>query len=469
MNDEADAVVVGAGPNGLTAAAVLARAGLAVLVLEASSSIGGGCRTDEAFGAGIRRDVCAAVHPTGYASPAFADLGLHDRVDWLVPEISVAHAFGPGDAIGVHRDAVRSPAVPGRDARAWRNRVAAHRDLVDDVLAMPGLPTRPAAMARFGASAAAPVDAFVRAAFRDERTRTAFAGIAAHGARPLRAPGSTAPGLLLGALADSGWPIAAGGSQAIVDGLAAIVTEHGGRIETGREVTSMADLPAAPAVLFDVSARSLARIVGDALPRRYARRLDGVRHGPGVCKVDFVLSEPIPWADGSAPTRTATFHIAEDRAQIGRSELLADTGRIPDRPWVLGGEPTRLDPTRAPRGRHLAWAYCHVPLGCDTDVSDRIVAEIDRCAPGFTDTVIDRITVTAAELEAYNANFVGGDISGGTASLRQLLARPTLTSPHTTGVPGVYLCSSAAAPGGGVHGMSGYRAARAALRDLHRA
>ncbi|MGB3303582.1 phytoene desaturase family protein [Gordonia sp. (in: high G+C Gram-positive bacteria)] len=469
MGNEWDAIVVGAGPNGLTAAATLARAGRSVLVVEAAPVIGGGTRTDHAFGPGIARDVCSAVHPTGYVSAAFTDLGLTDRLTWLVPEVSVAHAFSAADGLGLHRDRSRLATELGADGKAWLRTVGLGADVAADVLAMPGWPTDPITMARFGAAALAPVDALVRTVFRDERTRTAFSAIAAHAGRPTTSAGSSAPGLLLGLLIESGWPVVAGGSRAISDGLAAIIVEHGGRLETDWHVKEFGELPTARQVLFDVSPRALATIMGERLPRRYAGRLERFRYGGGVCKVDFLLREPIPWTGRAAAalSTTGTFHIASDRAQIRATEAAVAAGKLPERPWVLGGEPTRLDPSRAPAGVHLAWAYCHVPANCEVDVSDRIVSEIERCAPGFSDLIVDQRVATAVDFAAYNPNNVGGDINCGAASLRQLLARPVPSlRPHTTPVPGVYLCSAATAPGGGVHGMSGYRAAQAALADV---
>lgn len=474
MGNEWDAIVVGAGPNGLTAAAVLARAGRSVLVVESDDTIGGGTRTDEAFGTGIRRDVCAAVHPTGAASPAFAELEVGRRVDWVVPEVSFAHVFAADDTLGVFRDPVRRAGALGRDAEAWRRTVALGADertvaAAADVLRMPGVPAHPAVMARFGPAALAPLDAFTTAAFRDERVRTAFAAVAAHAGRPTGSLASTAPGLLLGMLAGNGWPVAGGGSQAIAEALAGIVVENGGRIETGCRIDAFVQLPAAEQVLFDVSPRALLGIMGERLPRRYARRLERFRYGVGVCKADFLLREPIPWGGPGADVlaKTATFHLARDRAQIRSAEAAVARGALPARPWVLGGEPTRIDPTRVPAGVHLAWAYCHVPAGCAIDVSEAIITEIERCAPGFRDVIVDRIVTTAAGFEDHNPNYVGGDINCGAADLRQLLARPVLSRrPHATPVPGVYLCSSATAPGGGVHGMCGWRAAKAALSDL---
>ena len=467
MRDEFDAVIVGSGPNGLTAAAVLARAGRRVLVLEAADTIGGGARTDEWFGPGIRTDVCSAVHPTGYASPAFTDLRLTDHgLNWIVPDVSLAHVAASGTT-GIHRESECTATELGADAKRWRTLVEANdpRALVEQILAMPTVPRRRVLRtAGFGAAAALPTELLVRA-FTTARAATVFAGIAAHAERPLAAPGSSAAGLLLGTLATTGWPVAQGGSQAIVDALASVIRAAGGRIETGREVTDVGQLPTGCDLLFDTSPDLVARLFADRLGRRYAHALRRFAYGGGTCKVDFVLTDPIPWADRpELMGRTATFHLADDIAQIRRTEADVAAGSLTERPWVLGGEPTRIDPSRAPSGTHLAWAYCHVPAGCGVDVSDRIVSEIERAAPGFRDTIAGVRVATATDLEHHNANYVGGDINCGAASLSQLLARPVLSAtPQATGVPGVYLCSSATAPGGGVHGMSGYRAARAVL------
>ena len=469
MSGRYDAVVVGAGPNGLTAAAMLARAGRRVLVFEAAGTVGGGARTDESFGSGVRRDLCSAVHPTGYVSPAFLDLDLEAHgLRWVVPEVSVANVSA-AETVALHRDAAETVAELGADGDRWLQTVGFADDpaaLAGAVLELPGLRSARglAGLARFGSAAGLPVDLLARA-FRTEAGRTMFAGIAAHAIRPLSAPGSAAAGLLLGMLTRSGWPVAQGGSQAIVDALAAIVVAHGGVIETGCEITDSRQLPSDCDLFFDTSPRVLLSVLGDRIPRRYARALERYEYGGGVCKADFVLSEPIPWRRRpDVMARTATFHIADDVAQIRSTERDVARGVLPERPWLLGGEPTRVDASRAPDGTHLAWAYCHVPAGCDVDVADRIVAGIERVAPGLRDTVIDRKSITAAGLADYDANYIGGDINCGAATLRQLALRPVLSStPQSTGAPGVYLCSSATAPGGGVHGMSGYRAARTAL------
>ncbi len=320
-------------------------------------------------------------------------------------------------------------------------------------------------MAAFGMRALQPVDRFTRA-FDNDQTRTLFAGVAAHAMRPLSAAASTGPGLMLLAPAPvTGWPIAVGGSQAIADALASCFREAGGHIETNCRITDFGQLPAANQYYFDTSVRDLVAILGDHLPARAQRRYARWRYGPGVCKIDFLLAEPIPWRS-EAPTNTATVHVAQDYRQIADTEAAVTRGEHPRRPWLLAGEPTRIDPSRAGGSRrHVAWAYCHVPNGSSVDMGAAMIDELDRCAPGFRDVIVDSRVVTAAQLGEYDANFVGGDIGSGASSLRQILARPQLPvnpfapNPYATGMPGVYLCSSATAPGGGVHGMSGYWAA----------
>jgi len=469
-----DAVVVGSGPNGLTAAATLARAGRRVLVVEAADTVGGGTRSAELFESGVVHDLCSAVHPLGRVSPAFAVLGLAEHgLTWATPEVSLAHVVDESRALAVFRDSGATAAGLGPDGTAWRRLVETAPDrlapLVDEVLRPVRLPHRPLLMAGFGARALLPVDVFTRA-FRDETTRALFAGVAAHAIMPMSAPASTGPGLLLLAPASvTGWPIAVGGSQAIADALASCLRAADGVIETGRPIRRFEELPPAAQYYFDTSARDLAAILGDRLAPRARRRYERWRYGPGVCKIDFLLSEPIPWRT-DAPTRTATVHVARDYHQIADTEAAVARGDHPGRPWLLAGEPTRIDPTRAgATGRHTAWAYCHVPHGSSTDMGPAMIDELERCAPGFRDVILASRVTTAAGLGDYDANYVGGDIASGATTLRQILARPrwpvnpVAPNPYATGVPGVYLCSSATAPGGGVHGMCGYRAARFGL------
>lgn len=465
-----DAVVVGSGPNGLTAAAKLARAGRRVLVIEAADTIGGGMRSAEFFESGVRHDVCAAVHPLGRVSPAFAELDLTAHgLTWATPPVCLTHVFDRHRARSVCHDRGATARELGADARAWRRLVevddADLGALLDELLRPLRLPHHRRLMTRFGLRALQPVDRFTRA-FGDEMTRTLFAGVAAHAMIPLSAAASSGPGLLLLAPASvTGWPIAVGGSQSIADALASCLIAAGGEIVTGWPITRFDELPSAPQYYFDTSVHSLVDILGDRLAPQARRRYRRWRYGPGVCKIDFLLAEPIPWPM-SAPTRTATVHVAQDYRQIADAESAVARGEHPRRPWLLAGEPTRLDPSRAGNtGRHVAWAYCHVPNGSTADMGAAMVDELERCAPGFRDVIIASRVTTAHQLGEYDANFVGGDIGSGATSLRQVLARPRPPvnplnpNPYATGVPGVYLCSSATAPGGGVHGMSGYWAA----------
>ncbi len=471
-----DAVVVGSGPNGLTAAAMLARAGRSVLVLEAAETVGGGTRSTELFESGVVHDVCSAVHPLGRVSPAFAELDLASHgLRWATPDASLVHVFDEERALAVFRDPLATDHALGVDAKSWRRLVGVDADqlgmLVDEVLRPIGVPRHPLLMARFGFRALQSADRFTRA-FDEEATRTLFAGVAAHAIVPLSTAASSAPGLMLLAPASvTGWPIAVGGSQSIADALVSCLLAAGGVIETGRRINCFDDLPPARQYYFDTSIRGLVAILGERIPPRVRRAYERWRYGPGVCKIDFLLSEPIPWRT-PLPSRTATIHVAQDYAQIADAESAVARGQHPVRPWLLAGEPTRIDPSRAgDANRHVAWAYCHVPNGSSRDLGEEMIAELERCAPGFRDVIVASQVTTAEEIGEHDANFVGGDIGSGANSLRQLVARPRLSAnpfrpnPYATGVPGAYLCSSATAPGGGVHGMSGYWAAKFGLRD----
>ncbi|HEY9311398.1 NAD(P)/FAD-dependent oxidoreductase [Williamsia sp.] len=467
--DGYDAVVVGSGPNGLSAALTLAMTGRKVLVLESQPTIGGGTRTAELTEPGFRHDVCSVVHPTGMASPAFNSMALSGHgLRWLVPELGLSHVFGDGTALPLYTDLARSAEFLGRDARAWSATLgyaAAHSaELLADFFGPLRIPRHPLVAARFGPQALMSADVFNRIAFRDPRTRTVFSSIATHVVRPPDAVATAAVGLLLGMLVHSGgWPLARGGSQAIADALAGRLREFGGHIETDHPVYKCEDLPDAPLKFFDVDPRQFAAIMGERLPARYRGRLGRFRFGPGTFKVDYALSEPIPWSDPHTGS-SVTFHIAENESQIRENEKAVQAGRLPRRPNLIGGTPSVLDPTRAPDGKHVAWAYCHVPHGCDVDMTTAVEAEIERCAPGFRDVVIARHTMTAKQYSVYNPNYVGGDINSGISDLRQQFTRPIAARvPYATPVPGVYLCSASTPPGGGVHGMCGKYAAEAAM------
>ncbi len=442
-----DAVVVGAGPNGLAAAVTLAQAGRSVLVLEARDTIGGGTRTAELTLPGFHHDVCSAIHPAAAASPFLRSLGLD--LDLIEPPAALAHPFDDGNALLV----TRSPSELGRT----------YEQLIEPALDVAPLLLGPvrclAPAARFAVTA---VRSATRVAERldSEQARTLFLGAAAHSVLPLNRRGTAGAGLVLLALAHStGWPFPRGGSQTIADALAARLRSLGGEIETGHEVTSLRELPRTDVVVCDVTPRQLLRLAGDLIPPRARRRLQRWRYGPGVFKVDYALDGPIPWR-ASEVAHAATVHLGGSTAEIVEAERAPWQERHAERPFVLLAQQSLFDDTRAPAGKHTAWAYCHVPHGSTVDMRERIEAQIERFAPGFRERILAATTRNTAELERDNANLVGGDISGGANGLVQLVQRRRLS----TGVPWLFLCSSSTGPGAGVHGMCGHLAARAALR-----
>lgn len=468
-----DAVIVGSGPNGLAAAVVLARAGLSVRVLEARDTPGGGCRSAELTLPGFTHDVCAAVHPMGVTSPLFQALPLADHgLEWVHPPALLAHPLDDGTAAVLERDLGATARGLGEDGEIWEDLLAPLAEgwprLAADLLAPAAhLPRSPVLLARFGLSALRSAEGLARSRFRSPRARALVAGLAAHGAVPLEHAGSAAFALALAAAGHrGGWPLVRGGSQALADALASLLRSLGGELRLGAEVSSAGDLPPARAVLWDVTPRQLLRIAGARLPPAYARRLRRFRYGAGVFKLDWALAEPIPWA---APEcrRAGTVHLGGTLEEIAASERAVAGGRPPERPYAIAVQPSLFDPTRAPAGRHTAWAYCHVPNGSDVDLTGRIEAQLERFAPGFGDCVLARSALGPAALEAHNPNYVGGDIGGGVQDLAQTLTRPIAgPRPYAVPVPGWYLCSSSTPPGGGVHGMCGYHAARLALRQV---
>lgn len=466
-----DAIVVGAGPNGLAAAIELARAGRSVRLYEAAPTVGGGTRSAELTLPGFVHDVCSAGHPMGIASPFFQSLDLaRHGLEWVQPDAPGAHALAPGRSVVLERDLAVMRETLGRDGPAWAalfGHLVSESERLMPMLLRPVLrfPRHPLLMARFGLPGLLPASALARLLFRDPGARALFSSTSAHSMLSLDQPISSAFGLTLTLLAHAvGWPFARGGSGRIAEALLAEATSLGVEVETGTEVRSLAELPRARAIVLDLTPRQVVAIGGDALPAGYRRALERFRYGPGTFKVDWALDGPIPWLD-PALLRAGTVHVGGAMGEVVASEREIARGRHPARPFVLLTQPTLFDPSRAPVGKHIAWAYCHVPRGSTLDMTARIEAQVERFAPGFRDLVLARSVRDAAAIEAYDANYVGGDINGGIQDWRQALFRPIVRwNPYTTPVPGLYLGSSSTPPGGGVHGMSGVHAARAALR-----
>jgi phytoene dehydrogenase-like protein len=466
---EFDAVVVGSGPNGLIGAVTLAAAGRKVLLVEGAAEFGGGLRGGPLTGVdGFTHDLCASVLPLARASAAFRDLDL--AVDWAFPPVQAAHPLDREDAVLIHADVGRTADGLGsrRDAIAWRQTVGAYASggfgLVDSLLSPLSVPRAPLRVARYGALGLLPATAAARAVFGGDRARAALAGMAAHSMVDLRRPITAGYGLLLAALAHQvGWPVVRGGSARLAEALVARLIALGGVAEAGHRVRDLADVPDAPVILLDLTPRQVADVCGDRLPPGYARRLRRYRYGPGVFKLDWALDGPVPWRD-PAVAGAATVHLGGTLDEITAAEAAVAAGRHPERPYVLAVQPCAADPSRAPAGRHVLWAYCHVPNGSAADMTTAIESQVERFAPGFRDRVIARAAHDTAALERHNPNLVGGDIAGGYAGLAQFIRRPILSPrPWATPLAGVYLCSAGTPPGAGVHGMGGYHAARLAL------
>jgi phytoene dehydrogenase-like protein len=467
-NRSYDVVAVGSGPNGLSAAILAARAGLSTIVFEAKETPGGGARSAELTLPGFRHDVCSAVHPMARASPWFRELPLEKfGLEWITPPAAAAHPLDGADAALLANDLERTVQGLGNDGRPYARWIGPLVErwsaLEPDLLKPIGLPAHPLVYARFGTKALLPATILAKLAFTSVKARALFAGNAAHSILPLSHFASSAIGLVLPAVAHVyGWPIPRGGAQAITDALAGYLRSIGGEIVTGCPVETHGQLPAARAVLFDTSPQMMARILGDRLPRSYSRQLERYRYGPGAFKIDWALSEPIPWKARDC-TSAATVHVGGTLEEIALSEAAPWQERQAEKPFVLVTQPSLFDPSRAPAGKHTAWGYCHVPNGSDVDMTDRIESQIERFAPGFRDIILARGVRPPSVLERDNANLVGGDVAGGSNAFLNTLWRPTRRQ-YGTPVRGLYLCSAATPPGGGVHGMCGYHAAALAIR-----
>ncbi|MBI3521559.1 MAG: NAD(P)/FAD-dependent oxidoreductase [Chloroflexi bacterium] len=466
----ADAIVIGAGPNGLGAAIALARAGHSVVVHEAEDTIGGGCRSAELTLPGFVNDICSAIHPLAAASPFFRELPLERYgLEWIQPAAPLAHPLDDGTAVVLERDVDEMARSLGRDGGAWRLVFGGTaRDWERIVGHMTGpllrVPRHPLTMARAGAFGVLSARALAELFFRTPRARSLIAGLAAHSFLSLDAPLSATFALALGGSAHAvGWPLPRGGSQRIADALVAYLRSLGGEVRAGDRVAALRELDPARAYLFDVTPAQLDTIAGDRLPDPYRRSLRRFRPGPGVFKLDYALSAPVPWRAAEC-ARAGTVHLGGTFDEIAAGEAAVMRGEHPERPFVLVAQQSLFDPTRAPAGKHTLWAYCHVPNGSRVDMIARIEAQLERFAPGFRDVVLARHAMDSAEVERRNAAHAGGDISGGAHTGLQLIARPTLARvPHATPARDIYLCSASTPPGGGVHGMCGYLAAQAAL------
>ena len=468
--DAYDTIVVGSGPNGLAAAIVLARAGLRVLVREAADRPGGGARTESLTLPGFSHDVCSAVHPLGIGSPFFRQLPLAEHgLQWVQPPAAAAHPFDDGSAVLLERSTAAMERQLGPDAAAWQALmdpfVNRWEQLFRDALGPLKVPRHPFLLARFGLVALPPATWLTRMLFRGDRARGLFAGIAAHATLPLSSPPSAAFGMILGIAGHAvGWPIPRGGSQNITTALVSYFRSLGGVLETSAPVTSLEELPPARAVVLDLTPRQILRLHGTELSPLYRRQLEHFQYGLGTFKVDWALDAPIPWRSPQA-RMAATVHLGNtlDEMQHGREQEWR--GEPAERPFVLVVQPSLFDPSRAPAGNHVAWAYCHVPNGSTFDMTDRLETQIERFAPGFRDRILARHVMRPADLERHNPNLVGGDLNGGEATLMQLFFRPALRPiPYATSNPRLFVCSSSTPPGGGVHGMGGYWAARLVLR-----
>lgn len=473
-NTEYDAIIIGSGPNGLAAALTLAREGWRVLIIEGAETIGGGMRTKELTLPGFQHDVCSTVMSMGPATSFFRSIPLEDfGVKWVYGNAPLAHPLDGGRAALLKRDIHNTADNLGNDSKAYTKLMGPLIDnwqaLLDEFLGpLPFPPRHPLIMTKASLNLLQSAEGLSRRTFQGEAARALSAGLAGHAILPLNKPASAASGLILGMLAHThGWPVVKGGSQKLANAMGSYLVSLGGEIQTGFFVKKFSELPSARAYLFDVTPRQLIEINGERMPNRYREQLQHYRYGPGVFKVDYALSGPVPWLADQC-SQAITVHVCGSLEEIVRSEELVWQGKNPERPYVLFVQASLFDPSRAPVGKHTAWAYCHVPQGSTVDMTRPIEAQIERFAPGFQELILARHTMDTVAMQNYNPNYIGGDIIGGVQDLWQQFARPVLSlNPYRTPMKGIYLCSSSTPPGGGVHGMSGFHAAQSVLRDYH--
>jgi phytoene dehydrogenase-like protein len=464
-----DAVVVGSGPNGLAAAITLIKEGLSVKIIESEDTVGGGMRTLELTKPGFRHDICSAIHPMAVSSPFLRQLPLNKfGLEWIKPEFPLAHPLDDQPAVIQYPDINHMKDELGTDFDAYKKLyeplVMNWDELAIDIMGPLSFPNHPIRLARFGLNALRSAKHLI-SRYKEERAKALFGGIAAHSILSLDKPATAAIGLVLGAAGHSvGWPLPKGGSQSIADAMKAYFESLGGVVETGLKITNLNMLPDNKAVLFDLTPKQVLSIAGDQFPQRYQKKLKNYRYGAGVFKIDYLLSEPVPWKDPRC-RRAGTVHIGGAFSEIMESEASMSQNRHSEKPYILVAQQSLFDKTRTPDNRETLWAYCHVPNGSDKDMTQQIENQIERFAPGFRDVIEKRVSMTATSFESYNANYIGGDINGGSQDLFQLFARPvSLFAPYATPVEGLYFCSSSTPPGGGVHGMCGYHAAQLVLK-----
>ncbi len=467
-----DAVIVGSGPNGLAAGIAMQKAGISVLILEGKATIGGGMRTAALTLPGFKHDICSAIHPLAADSPYLKQLPLGDfGLEWIYPLSALAHPFDDGSVAVLQKSIAATAESLGEDGKAYTSLMEAyapHWDkLAQDLLGPLKFPSHPLLLTRFGLKAIQPATGFAKRTFKGEMARGMFAGLAAHSMLPLEKISTAAIGLVLGIIGHSkGWPIPKGGSQNLADAMGAYFKSLGGHIETDRMVKSMADIPPAKAVLFDITPRQLLRIAGHEFSTLYKCQLNRFNYGQGVYKVDWALDGPVPWK-AERCMEAGTVHLGGTLAEVAASEKAIWNNKHVEKPYVLLAQQSLFDTTRAPSGKHTLWGYCHVPSGSSINMTASIEQQIERFAPGFKDRIIGKHEMSAVDFETYNPNYFGGDINGGAQDITQIFTRPALRiSPYATSKKGLYLCSSSTPPGGGVHGMCGFHAAKKALKDI---